>query len=257
MTKLMLLTRAYNARQLKQIEKLLELNFEGLDVNVKVEGVTADRWVQVTLEGEDEAIATSYVRREFGLCPENLKSIERFATVKGYVLNPAKSPDTLQIDIGVFQPETVNAIVPLRHLQSTLADGRKLALKKIVELFGLCEDLPLNLKIVEVKTADKQVDAELAMEQLERFTRWRESMLDRLIVLGSPLLEVKKTLGYTGLSRDIISIDSLGMFEHALTCKLGTDATGLIPQIGRSLRNARFAVFNPRKIWGFLPVQEI
>jgi hypothetical protein len=254
MTRLTLLTRAYNTRRLKEIEKLLELNLEGLNTTVKIEGVAADRWVQVTLEGEDEVIATSYVRREFGLCPENLKNIERFATVKGYVLNPAKGPDALHVDIGVFQPEAVYATVPLRHMQSALADGRKLALKKIVELFGFCEGLPLNLKIVEVKTAEKQVVAELATEQLERFASWQQSMLDKLIVLGSPLNEVKKTLNRTGLSRDIIDAESLGMFEQTLTCKLGTDAAGLIAQIGRSLRNARFAIFNPRKISEFLPL---
>jgi hypothetical protein len=44
----------------------------------------------------------------------------------------------------------------------------------------------------------------------------------------------------------------MGMFEHALTCKLGTDAAGLISKIGRKLRNARFTVFNPRKIRKFL-----
>jgi hypothetical protein len=44
----------------------------------------------------------------------------------------------------------------------------------------------------------------------------------------------------------------LGLFEHALVCKLGTDAVGLISKVGRGLRNARFVVFSPRKIRGFL-----
>ncbi len=256
MTKLTLLTRACNTRQLNQIEKLLKLNLEGLDVNVKVESVVANSWVQVKLEGEDEAIATSYVRREFGICPESFGRVERFANLRGYLLSLPKSPDALHVDIGVFEPETVFASLPLLHLQATLVDGRKLALRKIVELFGFCQDLPLNLKIVEVKTAEQQIEAELATAQLAKFTNWRESLLDRLIVLGAPLHEIKKTLNYTGLRRDIIDIEQLGMFEHALTCKLGTDAAGLIPQVGKSLKNARFAVFNPRKINGFLTIQE-
>jgi hypothetical protein len=55
-------------------------------------------------------------------------------------------------------------------------------------------------------------------------------------------------LRYTGLDRDIVSIESLGMFEHALTCKLGTDAAGLISEIGKNMGNVRFQVFNPRNI---------
>jgi hypothetical protein len=38
------------------------------------------------------------------------------------------------------------------------------------------------------------------------------------------------------------------MFEHALICKLGTDAAGLISEIGKNMGNVRFQVFNPRNI---------
>jgi hypothetical protein len=99
---------------------------------------------------------------------------------------------------------------------------------------------------------EKRVEAELAMAQLERFSTWRDSLLDRLIVLGAPIQDIQKILRHSGLSRDIVSIESLGMFEHALTCKLGTDAAGLVSQIGRDLRDERFVVFNPRKIREFL-----
>ncbi len=248
MTHLTLLTKTRNPSQLKQVERLLKLNLEDLNLDVKIEGVAPERWVQLSLSGEDEAIATNYVRREFGLCPENLSTVKRFVTVKGYVLNPAKSPDTLHVDIGIFQPETVYASIPLHHLQAMLVDGRKLALKKIVELFGLSEDLPLSIKISEVTVEEKRVNAELAPEQIDMFANWRESMLDRLIVLGATAQEVKRMASYTGLERDIVSIQSLSVFEQALTCKLGTDAAGLISQVGRVLKNARLTVFNPRRI---------
>ena len=253
MTQLTLLTKAYNASQLKQIDRLLKVNFEGLDVEAKVAGVATERWVQVSLSGEDEAIATNYIRREFGFCPVSLENVERFATLKGYIANLGKSPDALLIDVGVFQPETVYATIPLHHLQATLLDGMKLTLKKIAELFGFFEDLPVNVKVTVVDREKKLMEAELATGQMELFTVWQESFLDRLIVLGSPLHEVKKMLSYTGLNRDVIGIEPLGMFEHALTCKLGTDATGLISQVGRNLRNARFVVFNPRRIREILP----
>ena len=50
----------------------------------------------------------------------------------------------------------------------------------------------------------------------------------------------------TRLNRDVIGMEALGLFEHALTCKLGTDAAGLIPRIGRYMRHADFSVFNPK-----------
>jgi hypothetical protein len=59
-------------------------------------------------------------------------------------------------------------------------------------------------------------------------------------------------LEHARLERDVISVESLGMFEHALVCKLGTDAAGLIRQLGRNLGNAKFTVFNPKSLRKFL-----
>lgn len=247
MTHLMLLTKSLRADQIRHISGLLEASFESLDVETKLAVSPANRWVQVTLSGKDETVATSYLREKFGFCPVSLENVERFATLKGYI-ESGKGSEELQVDVGVFRPETVFTTVSLCYLQAKLVDGRKLALKRIVELFGFFYGVPLTLKIVRVDRVQKKIEAELAPEQHARLTAWQESLLERLILLGSPLQMVKKALRHTGLSRDIISVESLGVFEHVLTCKLGTDAAGVIPLIGRRLRPARFFVFSPRKI---------
>jgi hypothetical protein len=72
------------------------------------------------------------------------------------------------------------------------------------------------------------------------------------LVLGPSLHEVKVTIEHAKLERDVIDVEPLGLLEHALTCKLGTDAAGLIPKIGRKLKNAKFAVFNPKALRAFL-----
>ncbi len=73
-------------------------------------------------------------------------------------------------------------------------------------------------------------------------------MLDRLIVTGASRYEVNLIIAQEGLDRDVIDVEVLGTFEHALVCKLGTDAAGLIGSIGRRLRKAKFTVFNPKKM---------
>jgi hypothetical protein len=164
----------------------------------------------------------------------------------------AKSKVELSVDIGVFKPEIVHATVPLRCLQSQLVEGRKVALKKIAELFGFCDNLPINVKVTQLNGEEIQVEAELSENQRSVYDNWRESLLDRLLVLGPTLQEVQRTLDHAKLHRDVINVETLGLFEQALTCKLGTDAAGLIPKIGRSLRNAKFAVFNPKRLQQFL-----
>jgi len=62
---------------------------------------------------------------------------------------------------------------------------------------------------------------------------------------------VKAAVEHANLGRDVIDVDALGMFEHALVCKLGTDAAGLISRIGRSLWKAKFTIFNPKRTLEF------
>jgi hypothetical protein len=256
MTTLTLLTRIYSADQLNQIDEALKLSFEGLDVEAKILGVAADRWVQIALAGEDEGIAANYIAKEVGFCPISFENVKKFSTLKGYITNLEKSREELSVDVGVFQPKIVYATLPLRYLQAQLVDGREIALKKIVELFGFCEGLPISVKIARVNEEGSPMEAELSARQVEKYDKWQESLLDRLIVLGSSAYEVKTALERARLERDVISVESLGMFEHALVCKLGTDAAGLISKIGRILKSARFAVFNPRRISGFLQLKQ-
>ena len=144
MTTLTLMAKISSGRQLRQIDKFLERVFEGLEVETKILGVVAGRWVQLTLTGEDEGVATSYVMKEIGVCPTTVENLAEASVLKGYITNLAKSKVELSVDMGVFKPEIVHATVPLRRLQSQLVDGRKVALKKIAELLGFCDDMPTS-----------------------------------------------------------------------------------------------------------------
>jgi len=251
MTDFVLLAKIYSSNQRRQIGENVKNLFEGLSVEATVSGEPTENWIQVTLSGEDEAVATNLLAREFGFCPSKLEKIEKPLTIKGFVTNLEKSKNELYVDVGVFQPKTVLAVVPLSHLQAQLAGGKATSLGKIAELWGLCENLPLNVKVINVNTAESRIDAELADEQIAKFFSWQDSLLDRLLILGASLDQVKMAVEQAELGRDVIDIESLGMFEHALVCKLGTDAAGLVSRLGMRLRKAKFTVFNPKKVTAF------
>ena len=249
-----LLARICDSSQLADAQKAIAGMLEGLAVETKIQWVLANRWVQLSFSGEDEGIASNYIAKELGLSPTSYEDVKRFTTLKGYIVNLEKNREELQVDVGIFQPKIVCATVPLRHLQAQLVDGRKIALRKIAELYGFCEDLPLNIKVVGIDEEAKSVEAELSAEQVGKYVLWQESLLDKLVIIGSSLHDVKRILNRYGLTRDVINIETVGLFEHILTCKLGTDAAGLIPRIGRCLKTARFAVFNPKRLKEFLEV---
>jgi hypothetical protein len=248
MTTLTLLVKATNLGQAKQIDELLQTQFEDLDIEVKVLTNSSNRWVQVSLSGEDEAIATSYINREIGTCPTSLENAKNFSVLRGVISKLDLTKQEVVVDVGIFEPKIVLATIPLTTLHAQLVNGKAVDLKKIAENYALAERSPLSVKPVSPITEETAgFQAELAAEQVEKLHAWQQSLLDRLIVLGASKETLENVLERTRLTRDVIDIEDLGMFEHALTCKLGTNAAGLVSVVGRYLRNSVFVVFNAKK----------
>ncbi|MCL1966114.1 MAG: DUF2110 family protein [Candidatus Bathyarchaeota archaeon] len=244
---LTLFTKAYNKGQLRQIEESLQLTFEDLDAQIQIIGNPVNKWVKVEVIGEDETVAKNYIAKQIGICPNSLDEISTGSELKGYIQKITNN-EILTVDIGILEPKTIYAHIPLATIQTQLLDGKDIPLKKIAELYALNADLPISIKINNTPTTANTLDAELSVTQVSMFKNWRDSLLDRLILLGTTPDEVTSTLERTRLNRDVISTDSLGLFEQVLVCKLGTDATGLISRIGRYMRNTKFIVFNPKKL---------
>jgi hypothetical protein len=243
-------TKVYKNFQLKLVDKFLRSMLKGLKVETKISDVSSRGLVQMAVSGEDEKIALHYLADEIGLCPTLLEHVEKFSTVKGYIASLNRKE--LYVDIGIFSPSTIDAAISLKRLQAQLLDGRKTALRKIAELFGFVENLPLTVKICSVEKGNSRVEAMLSEKQLALYRSWTKSLLDRLIILGASFNEVMLSLKKARCNRDVVNIEPLGLFENAIVCKLGTDAVGLIPKIGRRLWNANFSIFNPRKVLKFL-----
>ena len=248
MTTLTLLIKSSNLGQVKQIEELLKTQFEHLDVQLEVLSNSAIRWIQVSLSGEDESIAISYIDKEIGTCPINLETAKNFSILRGYISKVDFHKQELTVDIGVFEPKPIFATISLACLQEQLFDCRKVDLKKIVEVYGFAERLPIIIKLFPSSCKENEgLQAELSVKQVEKFHHWQQSLLDRLIILGALRETIEGVLERTFLKRDVIDIETFGIFEHALICKLGTDAAGLVSIVGRYLRNSVFVVFNAKR----------
>jgi len=246
-----LFAKTYGNLQLDNFDTYLKSTLDGLKVEAKTCGATPRGWIQISVSGEDENVALRYLDDRIGLCPANFEVIKRFSTIKGRITSLNESANELQVDMGVFFPDVYDAVIPLSRLQAQFVDGRRASLEKLVELFGFCENLPLTIKIDSIDGKKGPIEAEVAEKQRRLYVEWTNSLLDRLLVLGVSLRAVRWAIERAGLNRDVVSIEPLGAFEHAVVCKFGTDAVGLIPKIGKSLRNASLAVFNPKRIFAF------
>jgi len=243
------LEKLYGSGSPETFEKLYSSLVSGLNVQLSFAGTTDRGWIQIEVSGEDETAALSLLDREIGLAPVSLDNLKKFSVMQGKIVFSGKSKKELYVDLGVSSPKVSDAVVSGKRLCAQLADGKEIPLQELVELFCLYDNMPLEVKIVQgVEGESKTVEAGLSEAQFSLFSGWVGCRFDRLIILGSLFSDVERAVKFSRHSRDIIRIESLGVLEQVVLCKLGTDAVGLIPKLGCYLKSAVLVPFSPKKI---------
>jgi len=243
------LEKLYGSGSPETFERLYSSLVRGLKVQLHFVGTTDRGWIQLDVSGEDETAALNLLDREVGLAPVSLDKLKKFSVLRGKVVFSSKSKKELYVDLGVFSPKVSDAVVSGKRLCVQLADGKEIPLQELVELFCLYDNMPLEVKIVQgVEEANKNVEARLSEAQFSLFSGWVGCRFDRLIILGSLFSDVELAVKLSRHSRDVIKTESLGVLEQVVLCKLGTDAVGLIPKLGRYLNSAVLVPFSPKKI---------
>jgi len=243
------LDKRYGSGSPETFEKLYSSLIRGLEVQLRFAGTTDRGWIQLDVSGKDETAALSLLEREVGLAPASYDDMKKFSVLQGKAVS-SKSEEELYMDLGLSSAEAYDAFISEKSLRAQLADGKEAPFRSLVELFCLYNNLPLEVKIVgDIEDEGRTVEAVLSEKQLNLFRSWVRSRFDRLIVLGSLFSDVEHAVSLSRHSRDIIKTESLGVLEQVVLCKLGTDAVGLIPKLGRYLKKSAVLVpFSPKKI---------
>ena len=252
---LTLLQRVYGPRKnvvLRLLQDFLSKEFSKLNVGLDTVEVADRGWLKIELSGEDEAVAANYLEKRFGSAKTSMEEIDVPATVRGKIVSSGRVGYGVYVDIGINSPEPVDALIPLNRLRAQLADGKKLSVKQIINLYCLHENFPLDVLLSKVNRREREIEAELSERQRRTFLEWVGLEFDRVIVLGVDYENIDYAIQRAGVGRYILEIDALGLMEHALVCKLGVDAPGIIAKVGRYLARTPLHAFSPKKIKGGL-----
>ena len=95
---------------------------------------------------------------------------------------------------------------------------------------------------------EEGIEGWLSDEQIGRFSDWFETGLDRIVVFDCFKEQLESAIAKAQLSRDIISVDPITLTTQVAICKLGTDAIGMMPKLGASLKKHGLKPFIPRRI---------
>jgi hypothetical protein len=241
-----ILEKLYNYVSPKTIEKHFLNLVNGLNVQLQFVGITNRCWIQINISGDDETAALNLFGQKFGIAPDSLVDLKKFSVTKGKIISFNKDDEALHLDLGINSK--TDAVLSKQQLCAQLADGKNISLQDLIKLFCMYENIPLEVMIIEKIRKNKAVDAVLSETQIFLFKDWIRHRFDRLIILGSLFSDINKALKLSRHSRDIIKIESLGLLEQVVLCKLGTDAIGLIPKLGRYLGSSVLVPFSPKKI---------
>ena len=252
MTEIILLRRLYGPwfkRCHLALQRILDSMVAGLEVKIIILGQVERGWTKVEVHGEDEAVAINQLRRSFGFVPSSLEALQLPCILNGCAVDVGKVGYGIYVDVGLSSPYAVDALIPLHALRAQLADGEKMSVRRIVDVYGLADNLPLSLRLTGIEAGARRLEAELSDSQVALFEEWVRDGLDRILALGLPLEDAEEALERSRLGRDVVGIESLGLFEHSFLCKLGTQAPGVISRLGKYLPGIPFHIVSTSRLW--------
>ncbi|MEI7826388.1 MAG: DUF2110 family protein [Euryarchaeota archaeon] len=191
----------------RSFEAILHNDLSGLHV---AHSLKLTKWISVTLSGPDEEFAAGLLAKKYG----ELHEVQRGDIIRAWLMEVNDEGVTLDACCK-------RVLVPVSRLKPL---GRGTA-PQVASRFGLIQCMPLEVRIVE------ENDAEFTKNQIDTLWRWKKGT-DRINVNNATRAQIHAVLKRSGHARDVYAIERLGILEHSIVCKQGTDAPGLIPRIG-------------------------
>jgi hypothetical protein len=152
------------------------------------------------------------------------------------------------VDIGIEKPVARSVTIGPNAMRAQLCDGKPLSCKEIAESYCINQGSRLTVRITSLGVSDDRIEAWLADSQIDLFSKWISSRLDRIQVFNCTRQHLELALRRAYLERDVISVESDSILTHSVVCKLGTDAIGLIPKLGPILGKIELKPFLPKRI---------
>jgi len=196
----------------RSFEAMLRNDLSGLRVTYSL---TLTSWISVTVAGSEEKVAADLLVRQYG----ELRDARPGETVRAWLAGI--NDNGIALDTGCKRVS-----VPCVRLEPF---GRG-TVEQIASRFGLIRCLPLQIRLVG------ESDAEFTKNQIDALWRWKKGT-DRINVNNATRAQIHAALKRSRHARDVYAIERLGILEHSIVCKKGTDAPGLIPQIGPYLES--------------------
>jgi len=217
MVETQLLIKIYGSKEraTHSAEILIENELKELEAAAEV-STSKDDWLTLKIEGEDAEFASNFLVQKYGAPTTRTKN---GSVHKGFIHKIEE--DTLEVDIGML------VTIPKSDLNFFGAGNAQ----QIASRFGMIRYLP-----VEIEMSDAgELKARFTKKQADAFWELKKSKLDHVVANSVTKSELKAAIKKTKHGKDIYGIERLGLMEHMITCREGTDGPGIVAAIGKYL----------------------
>jgi len=205
-------------RAMDSLESLVENELGDLDVEFTV-GLRDDEFPSVTVTGEDAPVARNLLEAEWGAITPHREAGETYVgTLESW------DDDGIVLDAG----ESVR--IPADELG--LGPGRP---EQIRARFGLVQHVPLRF----VEGGDEP--NRLADAERDRLYEWTRGT-GRVNANSTTRAQLRATVNRSGHAEDIVTVERIGLLESSVICRDGTDAPGLLADVGPHLEAELLAI---------------
>jgi hypothetical protein len=205
-------------RAMDSLESLVENAVGELDVEFTL-GLRDDGFPSVTLTGEDAPVARNLLDSEWGsITPHREVGETHVGTLESW------EDDGIVLDTGE------DVWIPADELE--LGRGTP---DQIRTRFGLVQHLPVRF----VEGGDDH--NRIADAERDRLYEWTRGT-GRVNANSTTRAQLRATVNRSGHADDIVTVERLGLLESSIICKEGTDAPGLLVDIGPHLEAELLAV---------------
>ncbi len=206
-------------RAMDSLESLVENDLGDLDVEFTV-GLRDDGFPSVTITGEDSPVARNVLEQEWGAITPHREAGETY-------VGTLESWD----DNGILLDTGGDVRVPADELG--LGQGTP---TQVRTRFGLVQHMPLRFVEGGADEPNRLADGER-----DRLYEWTRGT-GRVNANSTTRAQLRATVNRSGHADDIVTVERLGLLEGSIICREGTDAPGLLADIGPHLEAELLAV---------------
>ncbi|MEJ2249231.1 MAG: DUF2110 family protein [Candidatus Lokiarchaeota archaeon] len=206
-----------------------------------------DKRFEISINGPDENFVTRILEKEIGVV-KNFEEIQEGLKIsKGKMVEVRKVGFGIFVDGGIVNPKT-DILINLHSLRSQLANHKKVSINEILNKYDFINHFPVSIKIIEKDEVKKNLLGEIGEETLNFLHQIVNQQLEYVFINGSMKKDVEIALRRTNHSLDYTKIENYGFLEHIIQLKRGTNAIGIISDIGSLLEGSKMSALIPKRI---------